>query len=172
MPRDSPNTPGSTRETSSRESIRLRYCSAISTDQGATKSDSSAITATSGAANSSTGRSQAASDSPELNQITISESRQARFSVSSTAMNSVSDSRIGSRLSAEKPRNATTASDGNLPPAAWPSRRIRRVVSAIRNSVRKTATARLANSRSSVRRKIMRYLQRNAAQFIGESVEI
>ena len=77
LPRDSPNTPGSTRETSSRESIRLRYCSAISTDQGETKSDSSAITATSGAANISTGRSQAASDSPELNQITISESRQA-----------------------------------------------------------------------------------------------
>ena len=49
------------------------------------KSDSSAITTTSGAAKISTGRSQAVSDSPELNQITISESRQARFSVSSTA---------------------------------------------------------------------------------------
>jgi hypothetical protein len=31
------------------------------------------------------------------------------------------------------------------------------VVSAIRNRERKTATARLANSRNSVRRKIMRY---------------
>ena len=42
------------------------------------KNDSAAITSTSGAANSSTGRSQAVSDRPELNQITISESRQLR----------------------------------------------------------------------------------------------
>ena len=105
---------------------------------------------------------QAASDRPLLNQITISESRQLRFSASNTVTNNVSDNRTGSRLRAEKPRNATTASEGILPPAACPSSRIRRVVSAIRNSERKTATARLANSRSSVRRKIMRYWRRNS----------
>ena len=49
-------------------------------------------------------------------------------------MNMVSDSSTGSAPSAEKPRNATTASDGILPPAAWPSRRISRVVSAMANS--------------------------------------
>ncbi len=71
----SPNTPGLTRDTSSRASMRLRYCSATCTDHGAMKNDSAAISSTSGAANTSTGRTHAASDRPELNQITISESR-------------------------------------------------------------------------------------------------
>jgi len=73
--RDSPNTPGSTRATSSRASTRLRYCSLMRTAQGAITIDRVAISATSGSANVSTGRTQAASDSPALNQITISESR-------------------------------------------------------------------------------------------------
>ena len=77
-------------------------------------SDSAAITAICGSANSITGLSQAVSDRPEPNQITISESRQLRVSVSSTEMNMVSDSSTGSAPSAKKPRKATTASDGNL----------------------------------------------------------
>ena len=118
-------------------------------------SDSAAITAICGSANSITGFSQAVSGCPAPNQITISESRQLRVMVSSTEMNMVSDSSTGSAPSAKKPRNANTASDGNLPPAAWPSRRISRVVTAMANSVMNTAPARPANSLSSARWKIM-----------------
>ena len=99
------------------------------------------------------------SDCPEANQITISESRQLRVIVSSTEMNMVSDSSTGSAPSAKKPRNANTASEGNLPPAAWPSRRMSRVVTAMANSVMNTAPARPANSLSSARWKIMRYFR-------------
>src|SRR5512140_2714225 len=67
--RDSPNEPGSTREMSSRESRRLRYCAPICTAQGEMKNDSAAITSTSGAEKISTGRIQDASDRPALNQI-------------------------------------------------------------------------------------------------------
>src|SRR5688572_26879304 len=88
----SPNTPGLTRETSSRASTRVAYCAAICAAHGDMNSDNAAMTAICGSANSMTGLSQAASDSPELNQITISESRQLRVSVSSTDMNMVSES--------------------------------------------------------------------------------
>jgi len=44
----------------------------------------------------------------------------------------VSDSSTGSAPSAKKPRKAITASEGIVPPAAWPSRRMSRVVSEIR----------------------------------------
>ncbi len=102
-----------------------------------------------------TGFSQAVSGCPAPNQITISESRQLRVMVSSTEMNMVSDSSTGNAPSAKKPRNANTASDGNLPPAAWPSSRMSRVVTAMANSVMNTAPARPANSLSSARWKIM-----------------
>src|SRR5688500_13347183 len=150
----SPNTPGLTRLTSSRDSTLVRYCSAICAAHGEMNSDSAVITAICGSANSITGFIHAASDSPEVNQITISESRQPRVSVSSTEMNMVSDSSTGSAPSEKKPRNATTASDGILPPAACPSRRMRRVVSAMANSVMNTAPASPANSLSSARWKI------------------
>jgi len=123
------------------------------------KSDSAVMTAICGSANSITGFNHAVSGCPAPNQITISESRQLRVIVSSTEMNMVSESSTGSAPSAKKPRNANTASEGNLPPAAWPSRRIRRVVTAIANSVMNTAPARPANSLSSARWKIMRYFQ-------------
>src|ERR671924_762718 len=155
----SPNTPGVTRETSSRCSSFEVYCPAICAAHGEMKSDSAAITAICGSANSITGFSHAVSGCPAVNQITISESRQLRVSVSSTEMNMVSDSSTGSAPSAKKPRKANTASEGNLPPAAWPSRRIRRVVTAIANSVMNTAPARPANSLSSARWKIMRYFR-------------
>src|SRR6185295_9226441 len=153
----SPNTPGLTRETSSRVSSLLAYWPAICAAHGEMKSESAAITAICGSANSITGLSQAVSGWPAPNQITISESRQLRVMVSSTEMNMVSDSSTGSAPSAKKPRNANTASDGNLPPAAWPRRRISLVVTAMANSVMNTAPARLANSLSSARWKIMRY---------------
>src|SRR5574341_1632249 len=123
------------------------------------KSDSAPITAICGSAKTSTGFSHAVSGCPALNQITISESRQLRVIVSSTEMNMVSDSSTGSTPRAKKPRNATTASEGILPPAAWPSRRMSRVVSAIAKSVMNTAPARPANSLSSARWKIMRYFR-------------
>src|SRR5262245_44858998 len=121
--------------------------------------DSARITAICGSAKISTGLSHAVSGWPAVNQITISESRQLRVMVSSTEMNMVSESSTGSAPSAKKPRKANTASDGNLPPAAWPSSRMRRVVTAIANSVMNTAPARLANSLSSARWKIMRYFR-------------
>src|SRR5688500_5439766 len=155
----SPNTPGVTRETSSRCSIFEVYWPAICAAHGEMKSESAAITAICGSAKSITGFNQAVSGCPAPNQITISESRQLRVMVSSTEMNMVSDSSTGSAPSAKKPRNANTASDGNLPPAACPSRRIRRVVTAMANSVMNTAPARLANSLSSARWKIMRYFR-------------
>ncbi len=46
--RDSPKAPGCTREMSSRESMRLRYCSLICAAHGEMKNDSSAISSTSG----------------------------------------------------------------------------------------------------------------------------
>src|SRR5258708_451215 len=147
----SPNTPGSTRETSSRCANCVEYCSPICAAHGEMNSDSTRMTANCGSANSITGLSQAVSGMPAVNQITISESRQLRVSVSSTAMNMVSDSSTGSVPSAKKPMKAITASDGILPPAASPSRRMRRVVSAIANSVMNTAPARPANSLSSAR---------------------
>ena len=122
-------------------------------------SDSTAITAICGRANIITGLSHAVSGRPEPNQITISESRQPRVSVSSTEMNMVSDSSTGSAPRAKKPRKANTASEGIVPPAAWPSRRMSRVVSEIANSVMNTAPARPANSLSSARWKIMRYFR-------------
>src|SRR5687767_14502352 len=155
----SPNTPGVTRDTSSRVSILEAYCAAICAAHGEMKSESAAITAICGRAKSSTGRSHAVSGWPAVNQITISESRQLRVMVSSTEMNMVSDSSTGSTPSAKKPRNANTASEGNLPPAAWPSRRMSRVVSAMANSVMNTAPARPANSLRSARWKIMRYFR-------------
>src|SRR5687768_5552951 len=155
----SPNTPGVTRETSSRASRRVVYCPAICAAQGEMKSESAVITAICGRAKSSTGFNHAVSDCPAPNQITISESRQLRVIVSSTEMNMVRESSTGSAPSAKKPRNANTASEGNLPPAAWPSRRMRRVVTAIANSVMNTAPARPANSLSSARWKIMRYFR-------------
>ena len=142
----SPNTPGLTRDTSSRDSSLVAYWPAICAAHGEMKSDSAAITAICGSANSMTGFSQAVSGCPAPNQITISESRQLRVMVSSTEMNMVSDSSTGNAPSAKKPRNANTASDGNLPPAAWPSRRMSRVVTAMANSVMNTAPARPANS--------------------------
>src|SRR5690349_24832225 len=144
---------------SSRESIRLRYCSAMLAAHGEMKNERTAITSTSGPAKIITGRIHDASERPEFSQISISESRQLRVSSSSTVMKSVSESSTGSTESAEKPRNATTVSEGILPPAAWPRSRMRRVVTAMRNSDRNTAIARLANSRSSEREKIMRYLE-------------
>ncbi|MNC92176.1 hypothetical protein D3C83_85550 [compost metagenome] len=53
-----------------------------------------------------------------------------------------------------------TASVGMRPPAAWPSRRISRVTSAMANSVMNTAPASPANSLSSALWKIMRYFSR------------
>ena len=147
----SPNTPGLTRLTSSRDSRRFAYVPAICAAQGEMTSESAAMSAICGSANSITGLSQDVRDRPEPNQITISESRQPRVSVSSTEMNMVSESRIGNAPSAKKPRNATTASEGNCPPAARPRSRTSCVVSAITNSVMNTAPARLANSRSSAR---------------------
>src|SRR5919109_4291746 len=155
----SPNTPGVTRDTSSRMSILEAYCAAICAAHGEMKSESAAITAICGSANSTTGFNHAVSGWPAPNQITISESRQLRVMVSSTEMNMVSESSTGSAPSAKKPRNANTASEGNLPPAAWPSRRMRRVVTAIANSVMNTAPARPANSLRSARWKIMRYFR-------------
>src|SRR5712692_4230011 len=155
----SPNTPGLIRVTSSRDSRRLPYCPAICAAHGDMNSDSAAISTICGSANSITGLSQAVSESPEPSQITISESRQPRVSVSSTEMNMVSDSSTGSAPSAKKPRNAITASDGTWPPAALPRRRISCVVSAIANSVMNTAPARPVNSLSSARWKIMRYFR-------------
>src|SRR5919109_4165914 len=155
----SPNTPGVTRDTSSRVSSFEVYWPAICAAHGEMKSESAAITAICGSANSITGLSHAVSGWPAPNQITISESRQLRVIVSSTEMNMVSESSTGSAPSAKKPRKANTASDGNLPPAAWPSSRMRRVVTAIAKSVMNTAPARPANSLSSARWKIMRYFQ-------------
>ncbi len=66
-------------------------------------------------------------------------------------MNTVTDSSSGSAYSVKKPRKATTASDGNLPPAAWPRSWTSRVVSVIASNARKTATDALANSRISAR---------------------
>src|SRR5688572_14180171 len=154
LPEVSPKTPGLTRETSSRASMRVAYCAAICAAQGEMKSESAAMTRICGSAKSITGFSHAVSDSPEPNQITISESRQPRVSVSSTEMNMVSESSTGSAPSAKKPRKAITASVGILPPAAWPSRRMRRVVSAMANSVMNTAPASPANSLSSALWKI------------------
>src|SRR5688572_670304 len=155
----SPNTPGVTRDTSSRVSSLEAYWPAICAAHGEMNTESAAITAICGSANISTGLSQAVSGCPALNQITISESRQLRVMVSSTEMNMVSESSTGSAPSEKKPRKANTASEGNLPPAAWPSSRIRRVVTAIANSVMNTAPARPANSLSSARWKIMRYFR-------------
>jgi hypothetical protein len=148
-----------TRETSSRASSRVTYCAPICAAHGEMTSDSAAITAICGSANSITGLSHAVSGRPEPNQITISESRQLRVSVSSTEMNMVSESSTGSVPSAKKPRNAITASVGIWPPAACPSSRMSRVVSAMANSVMNTAPARLANSLRSARWKIMRYFR-------------
>ena len=72
---DSRNTPGAMRDNSSRLSSWRRYSSLCLLAQGARNSDSSAITSTSGTAKISTGRTQAVSGRPALNQITISESR-------------------------------------------------------------------------------------------------
>src|ERR671925_1488036 len=155
----SPNTPGVTRETSSRDSSLVEYCEAICAAHGEMKSESAAITAICGSANSTTGFNHAVSGWPAPNQITISESRQLRVIVSSTEMNMVSESSTGSAPSAKKPRKANTASEGNLPHAAWPRSRINRVVTAIAKSVMNTAPARPANSLSSARWKIMRYFQ-------------
>src|SRR3954470_8371471 len=150
----SPNTPGLTRVTSSRAATRDWYCSPICAAHGEMKSESTAITAICGKAKAITGLSQAVSGRPEPNQITVSESRQLRVSVSSTAMNIVSESSTESVPSPKKPRNAMTASVGIRPPAASPSKRISRVVSAMANSVMNTAPASPANSRSSARWKI------------------
>ena len=73
--RDSPNTPGVTRVKSSRASRRDWYCSPICAAHGEMTSESTAINATSGPANVSTGRTHAVSEMPALNQTTISESR-------------------------------------------------------------------------------------------------
>src|ERR687896_900183 len=155
----SPNTPGVTRVTSSRCSIFEVYWPAICAAHGEMKSESAVITAICGSAKSITGFSHEVSGWPAPNQITISESRQLRVMVSSTEMNMVSESSTGSAPSAKKPRKANTASDGNLPPAACPSRRMRRVVTAIAKSVMNTAPARPANSLRSARWKIMRYFR-------------
>src|SRR5581483_9878054 len=155
----SPNTPGVTRETSSRDSSLLEYCDAICAAHGEMKSESAPITAICGSAKIITGLSHAVSGRPEANQITISESRQPRVSVSSTEMNMVSESSTGSAPSAKKPRNASTASVGIEPPAALPSRRISCVVSAMAKSVMNTAPASVANSLRSARWKIMRYFR-------------
>ena len=72
---DSPNTPGLTLDTSSRLSTLTRYSSLFWTAHGEMKMESAAITATSGPANIMTGFTHAAKDRPELNQMTISESR-------------------------------------------------------------------------------------------------
>src|ERR671937_531145 len=155
----SPKTPGVTRETSSRDSSLVEYCEAICAAHGEMKSESAAITAICGSAKSITGFNHAVSGRPEENQITISESRQPRVSVSSTEMNMVSESSTGSAPSAKKPRKASTASVGIEPPAALPSRRIRLIVTAMEKSAMNTAPARLANSLRSARWKIMRYFR-------------
>src|SRR5919109_718226 len=155
----SPNTPGVTRETSSRDSSFVLYCEAICAAHGEMKSERAAITAICGSAKSITGLSHAVSGRPEENQITISESRQPRVSVSSTEMNMVSESSTGSAPSAKKPRKASTASVGIEPPAALPSRRVRLIVTAMEKSAMNTAPARLANSLRSARWKIMRYFR-------------
>src|SRR5439155_11541914 len=72
----SPNTPGVTRETSSRDSSLAAYCAPICAAQGEMNSESAPITAICGSANSITGLSHAVSGRPQVNQITISESRQ------------------------------------------------------------------------------------------------
>src|SRR6266571_2019916 len=77
-PAASRKTPGATREAWSRRSICRRYSSALPIAQGDRNSDNSATRATSGDANSSTGRTHARSERPEPNQITISDSRQQR----------------------------------------------------------------------------------------------
>src|SRR5215212_3206561 len=77
----SPKTPGFTRVTSSRAATRDEYCAPIRAAHGEMKSDSTAITAICGRANSMTGFSHAVRGSPEVNQITISESRQLRVRV-------------------------------------------------------------------------------------------
>src|SRR3954471_10875917 len=87
----SPNTPGVTRDTSSRASRRVAYCAPICAAQGEMNIDSAAMTAICGSAKIITGLSHAVSESPEPNQITISESRQLRVSVISTEMNMVSE---------------------------------------------------------------------------------
>ena len=115
------------------------------------KSESAAITAICGNAKSITGFNHAVSGSPQVNQITISESRQPRVSVSSTEMNMVSESSTGSAPSAKKPRKASTASVGIEPPAALPSRRTRLIVTAMEKSDMNTAPARPANSLRSAR---------------------
>src|SRR5438105_3403471 len=108
----SPKTPGVTRETSSRDSSLEAYCAPICAAHGEMKSESAPITAICGSANSSTGFNHAVSGSPQVNQITISESRQPRVSVSSTEMNTVSESSTGS---ARRARRAQGIRRGGVP---------------------------------------------------------
>jgi len=73
--RDSRNTPGEIAVTSLRLSIWRRTSSLFATAHGESASDSSAITSTSGVANSSTGRIHCVRLMPDENQTIISESR-------------------------------------------------------------------------------------------------
>jgi hypothetical protein len=155
----SPNTPGLTRETSSRASSRVTYCAPICAAHGEMMSDSAAITAICGSANSITGLSHAVSDSPGAepdHHLGIAPAARER---EQHRDEHGERSSTGSVPRAKKPRNAITASVGIWPPAACPSRRMSRVVSAMANSVMKTAPARLANSLRSARWKIMRYFR-------------
>src|SRR5690349_24891330 len=73
--RDSTNTPGVTLETSSRLASRRWYSTLCACDQGATTIESSAHMRATGSANWSTGFTQAAIESPDVNHTVISLSR-------------------------------------------------------------------------------------------------
>src|SRR5204862_8012166 len=72
----SANTPGLTRDTSSRACTREWYCSPFCAAQGDLNSERTAITAICGRANIITGLSHAVSGRPPPNHDTIAESRQ------------------------------------------------------------------------------------------------
>ena len=71
---DSRNTPGAMRDTSSLLSSLRRYSWARSFDHGERNNPRSALSRMIGAAKTSTGRTQAKSDTPAADQTTISES--------------------------------------------------------------------------------------------------
>src|SRR5258706_641484 len=73
--RDSRNTPGVTLETSSRLSSSRWYSALCACDHGESTNESSAQTSATGKLNCSTGRIQAATESPDVNHTVISLSR-------------------------------------------------------------------------------------------------
>ena len=153
---DSANRPGAISALSLRLFRSWRYSLFLVCTHGLSTSVSNRITRENGTANVSTGRIHCISDSPALNQMTISLSRHMRDKGSNTPANSAIVINTGRKYSSEKPRKANTASLASSPRATSPSRRMNSTTSAIAISTVSTAPVVRPISRVSARRYSMK----------------